>query len=183
MIRLKDLLNEAYGQMKLAADLEAWAKKAGVNFKKLNSQKKPAQYGGSISDTFYQIGDKFILIRYTTVPGAPRLNELKMWILDKPDTSAKVLAGFSYIEDFSNNITLNLQKLVTGKGKEATKWNKQSVEKLLKDLQKDKQYRNASDAEAFDIANSILDDSEGLEKAIQQIYKVRDVQGWLADKI
>ena len=182
MIKLKELLNEAYGQMKLAADLEAWAKNAGVNFKKLSSKKKPADYGGSTSDTFYQIGDKYILVRYTTVPGAPRLNELKMWILDKPDTSAKNLAGFSWINDFSN-IKVNLDKIVKSKGKEATAWNKVSVEKLLKDLQKDRKYRNMNDAEAFDVANSILDDNEGLEKAIQQIYKVRDVQGWLANKI
>lgn len=183
MIKLKQLLNEAYGQKKLAADLEAWAKKAGVNFKKLSSKKKDDKFGGTTTDTFYQIGDKYILIRYTTTPGAPSLNELKMWILDKPDTSGKVLAGFPYISDFRRDIPVNLEKMVSAGGKEAETWNKQKIEKLLKDLQKDRQYRNMSDAEAFDVANSILDDNEGLEKAVQQIYKVRDVQGWLANKI
>ncbi|CAB4142253.1 hypothetical protein UFOVP449_10 [uncultured Caudovirales phage] len=182
MIKLKHLLNEAYGGNKLVADLEAWAKKNGVNFKKLSAEKQSGAYGGTTTNTFYQIGDKFCLIRYETVGGAPRLNQLKFHIVDKPNMNAKSLGGINFVGDFSD-VTSILNKAGIKGGKEVQSWNKQTVEKLLKDLQKDSKYRNANDAEAFDLAKGILDDNEGLEKAIEQIYKVRDAQGWLANKI
>lgn len=181
--RVDDVLNEAYGVNKLAADLEAWAKKAGLNFKKVSAKKEPGAYGATVTNTFYQIGDKFCLVRYETVAGAPRLNQLKFHVVDRPDMSAKSLGGANYVGSFGDvTDVLNKAKIVSST-KEVTTWNKQSIEKLIKDLQKDKQYRNTNDAEAFDIAKGILDDNEGLEKAIQQIYKVRDAQGWLANKI
>jgi hypothetical protein len=63
-------------------------------------------------------------------------------------------------------------------------WNRQKIEKLIKDLRADKQFRGSvSDAEAFEVAQGILDDEPGLEKAVKQIYKVKDVAGWLANYV
>lgn len=181
-MKLASLLKESYGITKLEADLINWAASKGLNFKKLTSQKKPGSYGSSVSDRMYQIGDKYVLTRYQTTPGAPRLNELKMWILDAPSPKATVLAGFPFVQDFGN-IRVNLEKIISAKGVEAPSWNRASIEKLLHDLSVDKQYRNFNDAEAYETAKAILDDHPGLEAAVQNIYKIRDVVGWLADKM
>jgi hypothetical protein len=178
-IRIKEA---KYGITALGQDLENWANTKGVNFKKLTSQKKPGSYGATISDIMYQIGNKYALIRYQTVAGAPRLNELKMWILDAPDPKATVLAGFPFIQDFGN-IKVNLERIISSKGTESPSWNKASIEKLLRDLTVDKQSRNFNDAEAYETAQSILDDKPGLEDAIKNNYRVTDVVGWLADKM
>jgi len=182
MIRLKDLLNEAYGVNKLTADLEDWAKKNALNFKKLSSEKKPGAYGSTITNTFYQIGDKFALVRTDTVAGAPRLNQLMFHVTDKPDMTAKSLGGSNYVGDFSD-VTEVLRKAKIVGGKEMETWDKAKVEKFVKDLGRDKKYNKFSDDQAFEMAQSVLDDNAGLEKAIQSIYKVRDAAGWLADKM
>jgi hypothetical protein len=182
MIKLKDLLNEAYGAMKVGADLESWAKRKGINFKKVSAKKNPGPYGASISDTFYQIGDKFALVRYETVTGAPRMNQLKFYLIDKPDTSAKVFYKDEYLEDFYG-IQSALEKAGLKGGKEVTHWDKSKVEKFVKDLSKDRKYHKFNDNQAFDMAQSILHDNEGLEKAIKANYRVSDAAGWLADKL
>ena len=182
MIRLKDLLNEAYGVNKLVADLDAWAKKEGVNFKKVSSEKKPGNYGATVTNTFYQIGDKFCLVRTETVTGAPRLNQLMFHVTDKPDMSAKTLGGSNYVGDFGD-ITDVLKKAKIVGGKEMETWDKSKVDKFVKDLGRDKKYNKFSDDQSFEMAQSVLDDNAGLEKAIQSIYKVRDAAGWLADKM
>jgi hypothetical protein len=170
MIKLTNLVNEAYGSTKLSADIENWANSKGLNFKKLSAKKSPGNYGASISNTFLQVGDKYVLVRYETVPGAPRLNQLRFFILDKPDLSAKVLASADYVEDFGY-VQSALEKAISASGK------------VIRDLSKDKKYNKFSDAQAGDMAQSILDDNEGLERAIQQIYKVSDAAGWLADRL
>jgi hypothetical protein len=182
MIRLKDLLNEGYGVQKLAADLEDWANKAGLNFKKLSSEKKPGSYGSTISNTFYQIGDKYCLVRYETVAGAPRLNQLMFHVTDKPDMSAKTLGGSNYVGDFGD-VTSVLKKVNIVGGKEMETWDKSKVDKFVKDLGRDKKYNKFSDDQAFEMAQSVLDDNAGLETAIKNIYKVRDAAGWLANKM
>jgi len=182
MIRLKDLLTEGYNMTKLGADLESWAKKTGLNFKKVSSEKKPGPYGSSISNTFYQVGDKFAIVRYETVTGAPRLNQLKFAVLDKPNTSAKVLSAVNYVDDFGY-VEQALEKAGIKGGKEVTKWTKGTIDKFVKDLDKDKKYNKFTDAQAGDMAQSVLDDNEGLEQAIKSIYRVRDAAGWLADKM
>jgi hypothetical protein len=183
MIKLTNLVNEAYGSTKLSADIENWANSKGLNFKKLSAKKSPGNYGASISNTFLQVGDKYVLVRYETVPGAPRLNQLRFFILDKPDLSAKVLASADYVEDFGY-VQSALEKAISASGKEAENWNvKSKLDKFIRDLSKDKKYNKFSDAQAGDMAQSILDDNEGLERAIQQIYKVSDAAGWLADRL
>jgi hypothetical protein len=187
MIKLKSLLKEAllkeaYGVNKLAADLEAWAKKEGVNFKKVSSEKKPGNYGSTVTNTFYQIGDKFCLVRTETVTGAPRLNQLIFHITDKPDMTAKSLGGSNYVSDFSD-ITSILKKANIVGGKEVTHWDKNKIEKFVKDLGRDKKYNKFNDDQAFEMAQSILDDNEGLEKGIKTNYRVTDAAGWLADKM
>jgi hypothetical protein len=182
MIRLKDLLTEGYNMTKLGADLESWAKKNGLNFKKVSSEKKPGPYGSSISNTFYQIGDKYALVRYETVTGAPRLNQLRFAIFDKPDLASKATSVQNYVDDFGY-VEQALEKAGLKGGKEVTKWTKGTVDKLVKDLGKDKKYNKFTDAQAGDMAQSVLDDNEGLEQAIKSIYRVRDAAGWLADKM
>ena len=182
MIKLKDLLNEAYGAMKVGADLESWAKRKGVNFKKVSAKKSAAAHGVSISDTFYQIGDKFALVRYETVPGAGRLNQLKFYLIDKPDTSAKIFDKHEYVEDFYG-IQHSLDKADLQGGKEVTNWNKTKVEKFVKDLGKDRKYNKFSGNQAFDMAKQILRDTKGLENAIKTNYRVTDAAEWLADKM
>ena len=39
------------------------------------------------------------------------------------------------------------------------------------------------DDEAFDIADSILFEEDGLEEGIKKHFNIVDVQGWLANKI
>jgi hypothetical protein len=181
MIRLKDLLNEGYGVQKLAADLDAWAKKEGINFKKVSSEKSQ-RFGATVTNTFYQIGDKFCLVRTEIVAGAPRLNQLMFHVTDKPDMAAKSLAGSNYVGSFGD-VTNALEKAKIVDGKEIQTWDKAKVEKFVKDLGKDKKSNKFSDDQAFEMAQSVLDDNAGLETAIKNIYKVRDAAGWLANKI
>ena len=42
---------------------------------------------------------------------------------------------------------------------------------------------DATDDEAYDIADGLLFDNEGLEAGIKKHFGVRDVQGWLADRV
>jgi len=185
-MKLKDLLNEAYGSQKLGQDLQSWASENNVAFAKISAQKKPASYGGSISDTLYRVGIYHALVRYVTVPGAPRLNELKMWLLDGPEKNANVIASKAFIEDF-RYVKDILVKYVLPTSKMKTRsnntWDKAKIDRLIRDLSADKQYRSFNDAEAFEVAQSILDDHPGLEDAVKSIYRIQDVQGWLANKI
>ena len=181
-MKIRIIKEAKYGVIALGQDLEAFANKNSLNFKKLSSEKKPAGYGGSSSNIFYQIGDKFALVRYITVPGAPRLNELSFFLIDKPDMSAKVLGSSQFVEDFYEIESVLKRAGITG-GKEVTSWDKNKIDKLIKDLSKDKNYNNFSGDQAFDMAQSILDDNEGLENAIKMNYGIEDVVGWLANKI
>jgi hypothetical protein len=63
---------------------------------------------------------------------------------------------------------------------EAKVMSKKDIDKLVKELVADG--RHGDDA-AFDIADGILFDEEGLEAGIKKHYRVSDVQGWLADRI
>ena len=63
---------------------------------------------------------------------------------------------------------------------EAKVMSKKDIQKLVKDLVSDG--RHGDDA-AFDIADGILYDEEGLEAGIRKHFGVRDPQGWLADRI
>lgn len=183
MIELTNLIKEAYGSTKLSADIENWANSKGLNFKKLSSKKSPGNYGSSISNTFFQVGDKYVLVRYETVAGAPRMNQLRFFIVDKPDLSAKVLAGVNYVQDFGY-VQSELEKAGLAGGKEATNLTaKSKLDKFIRDLSKDKKYNKFTDAQAFDMAQSMIDDNEGLERAIQQAYKVKDAVGWLANRL
>jgi hypothetical protein len=57
---------------------------------------------------------------------------------------------------------------------------KKEIEKLIRELVSDGRH---NDDEAFDIADGILFDEEGLKAGIKKHYSVRDPQGWLANKI
>jgi hypothetical protein len=103
-------------------------------------------------------------------------------VTDKPDMAAKSLAGSNYVTNFGD-ITDLLKKAKIVGGKEMETWNKAKVEKFIKDLGRDKKYNKFSDDQAFEMAQSVLDDNAGLETAIKNIYKVRDAAGWLANKI
>ena len=75
------------------------------------------------------------------------------------------------------NWELQREKLINGK----MQWDiKEDIEKLVKDLVSDGRH---GDDEAFDIADGILYDEEGLEAGIRKHYGIRDPQGWLANKI
>mgnify|MGYP003975526315 CR=1 FL=1 len=58
--------------------------------------------------------------------------------------------------------------------------NKKQIDELVNELTLD---GPIGDAEAFDIADSILFEEEGLEEGIKKHFNVVDVQGWLANKI
>jgi hypothetical protein len=57
---------------------------------------------------------------------------------------------------------------------------KKQIEELVKELTTD---GPIGDTEAFDIADGILFDEEGLEEGIKKHFNVVDAQGWLANKI
>ena len=63
---------------------------------------------------------------------------------------------------------------------EAKVMSKKDIQKLVKDLVADG--RHGDDA-AFDIADGILYDEEGLEAGIRKHFGIKDPQGWLADRI
>jgi hypothetical protein len=63
---------------------------------------------------------------------------------------------------------------------EAKVMSKKDIQKLVKDLVSDG--RHGDDA-AFDIADGVLYDEEGLEAGIRKHFGVGDPQGWLADRI
>jgi len=58
--------------------------------------------------------------------------------------------------------------------------NKKQIDELVNELTLD---GPIGDAEAFDIADCILFEEEGLEEGIKKHFDVRDAQGWLANKI
>lgn len=57
---------------------------------------------------------------------------------------------------------------------------KEKIEELVFELTLD---GPIGDTEAFDIADCILFDENGLEEGIKEHYNVIDAQGWLANKI
>jgi len=63
---------------------------------------------------------------------------------------------------------------------EAKVMSKKAILKLLRELSYEGRH---SDDEAFDIADGILYDEEGLDAGIRKHFGVRDPQGWLANKI
>ena len=56
------------------------------------------------------------------------------------------------------------------------------TEKKLKDLLKDLRASNISSDEAYDIADGILFEEEGLKEYIES-KGIRDVLGWLANRV
>ncbi len=185
-MKIRIIKEAKYGITSLASDLESWANRNMISIKKISSEKKPGPYGASISNTFYQVGDKFALLRYETVTGAPRLNQLRFAIFDKPDLSTKPISVENYVEDFGY-IQNMLEKLNlkggSGSTTSAKTWTKKEIDTLVRDLVREKRYTNFNDDEAFEMAQSILANESGLEDAIKNVYGVTDVVGWLADKI
>lgn len=180
-IKLKSLLSEAYGVQKATKAIEDFAKKNSLVFKKVNQVKRPGAYGGGTVYTFYQLGDKYIVTIYKQVPGAPRLNSVGVYIVDHPAIDSKGSGmpdvGADYeVEDF-------LKKQSFGNAEEKNTWSKAKVDKFVKDLSADKSYNSFTDDQAWDMAQSILHNEEGLESAIKQHYRVTDVVGWLADRL
>ena len=57
---------------------------------------------------------------------------------------------------------------------------KESIDKLVKELVSDGRH---PDDQAYDIAQGILFDEEGLEAGIRKHFKVADPIGWLTDRI
>ena len=57
---------------------------------------------------------------------------------------------------------------------------KESIDKLVKELVSDGRH---PDDQAYDIAQNILFDEEGLEAGIRKHFKVADPTGWLTDRI
>ena len=57
---------------------------------------------------------------------------------------------------------------------------KESIDKLVKELVSDGRH---PDDQAYDIAQGILFDEEGLEAGIRKYFRVSDPTGWLADRI
>ena len=57
---------------------------------------------------------------------------------------------------------------------------KESINKLVKELVSDGRH---PDDQAYDIAQGILFDEEGLEAGIRKHFKVADPVGWLTDRI
>lgn len=57
---------------------------------------------------------------------------------------------------------------------------KEQILELVKELTAD---GPIGDMEAFDIADGILFDEDGLEEGIKKHFNVSDAQGWLANKI
>jgi len=64
--------------------------------------------------------------------------------------------------------------------KQTDMMNKKQIEKLVNELTSDGPIGNA---EAFDIADCILYDEDGLKEGIQKHFGASDAQGWLANKI
>ncbi len=58
--------------------------------------------------------------------------------------------------------------------------NKKQINELVNELTLD---GPIGDAAAFDIAECILYDEDGLEEGIKKHFGVKDVQGWLANQI
>lgn len=57
---------------------------------------------------------------------------------------------------------------------------KKDIQKLVKGLSG---ANSVGDDEAFDIADGLLFDEEGLEAGIKKHFKASDAQGWLANQI
>ena len=64
--------------------------------------------------------------------------------------------------------------------KQTDMMNKKQIEKLVNELTSD---GPIGDAAAFDIADCILYDEDGLKEGIQKHFGASDAQGWLAYKI
>lgn len=61
-------------------------------------------------------------------------------------------------------------------------YDKQKLSQLKRDLRSDMQSEGLGDAEAFDIAEFVLMDEEGLEEYLNSIG-IKDAQGYMADQI
>ena len=92
---------------------------------------------------------------------------------------AKKLKGFNE-DNYKWDGESQLYTKVDESMNEAKVMSKSDIDKLVKELVADGRH---GDDEAFDIADGILFDEEGLEAGIKKHYKVSDAQGWLANRI
>jgi hypothetical protein len=177
-----------FGVQALGELLEGYAKEKGITFSKHDYMKQPGNYGGSTTYTFYQMGNKYGVVRYTTVPGAPRLNNLTFFVTEKPELTEKALAGVQMIDsayevrDVLDRVEFK-QAEATQPTEKTKKWTKAQIDKFVNSVRGDLRGEGMSDDQAYDMAKNILYNENGLEDSIKKELKVTDVVGWLADKI
>jgi hypothetical protein len=104
------------------------------------------------------------------------------FFMNKTDDGYKDKGRSKEFDDMMGNPLDNMDFFMnkTDDGYKDKVMSKKAIDKLVKELVSDG--RHGDDA-AFDIADGILYDEEGLAAGIKKHFNVSDAQGWLADRI
>ena len=188
----EQFVNEAYGVQAIDKSLKAYSEANSLIFKKVDAITKPGSYGSNTTFTIYQLGSKFIVVKYEKVAGAPRFNSVKVFITESSTLDGKAIASSEPYGESELNSFLGKHDFKGGKEVESTKdtaaaWTKDKLDKELKELKagfKDADDMSGDDA-AFDIADGWIFDNPGVDVAIKKHYgsKVTDTQGFVANWI
>jgi hypothetical protein len=176
----KIILKEASGIKAAKEIIDSAASQLGTTTQQIS--KVPIISRGYPAGNMYKltVGDVQVVIKDNKVAGAPRLNDVEVFVLSEP--GATTGRRFSSDSDFSglSQAIIEKSKVVapTLQSKEPIKWTSDKLNELLKSLGGEKTTEN----EAFELADNILREYPGLEEYVKKNYRVRDVQGWLANQ-
>lgn len=111
----EQFLNEGFGVQAIEKSLQSYAESKKLTFKKLDTIIKKGNYGSSTSFTSFQFGNKFVVVKYEKVAGAPRFNSVKVFITEAQGLDAKSMGAIEpYTEGdltyFLINILLKREK-------------------------------------------------------------------------
>ena len=54
-----------------------------LTFSKIKVESNKDAWGGGTTYTFYQMGDKVVIVRYNKVAGAPRMNSVAVFVVEE----------------------------------------------------------------------------------------------------
>lgn len=181
----EQFLNEAddWSFKMVKSYIETIAQELDLPFKEI--KKTPIKSYGYDAGTMYnyRLGGAEAVIKNNKVPGAPRMNNVELFILQEPGAEkGRVFRSYERLDTIKDAIS----KVLNGKDnpKEIEKtWTKEDVDSLIKDLRSESEVKKMKDEELFDIVDGIFNTHKGLEDFIKKELKIGDPSGWFVNKI
>lgn len=184
----EEFINEAneWSFKKVKGYVEDAAKELGLSFKE--TKKTPLKSFGYDAGMMYNymVGPVEVVIKNSKCPGAPRLNDVELYILTEPG-STKGRQFTSYSSAGYDTVKAEIEKKMGDKKEPAqpakmqTDWTKAKLDSLIKDLRKREE--PVDDDGLWDIAQGIFAEYDGLEDFIKKEKGVQDPLGWFVNQI